>query len=182
MPRKYSNLAEGLTPARRTDQNIKRSMAPSPRKVCLKFSRNGLLTRKFLPILILCLLLSCGTQGPEEKILEVRISEVGVESKAVSEILPLVSASHLPEAQQLSPAQQSLFTYLAKMDPADLVTTKAHSQGIWRIEKVYILDDSVAVQMSEGHYLETLFFVQYSKGWRLKSRITPSDHKYEGKG
>ena len=120
---------------------------------------------------------SCGTQGPEEEVLEVRISEIGIESKAVSEIMPLVSPSHLPEEQHLSPAHQSLFTYLGKADPADLVTTKPHSRGIWRIEKVYILDDSVAVQMSEGHYLETLFFVQYSEGWRLKSRITPRDHE-----
>jgi hypothetical protein len=30
--------------------------------------------------------------------------------------------------------------------------------------------------MTEGHYLETLFFVQYTEGWRLKARIVPEDH------
>jgi hypothetical protein len=33
------------------------------------------------------------------------------------------------------------------------------------------------VQMTEGHYLETLFFIQYSEGWRLKARIRPQDHE-----
>ena len=131
---------------------------------------------KLLPFLILCLLISCGTQGPEEKSVEVRFEETGVESSAVSKILPLVSPSHLPEKQHLSPAHQSLFTYLAKTAPTDLVATDAHSQGEWRIEKVFILDDCVAVQMTEGHYLETLFFVQYTDGWHLRSRITPQDH------
>jgi hypothetical protein len=147
------------------------------KRITFRLAEYGQFTQTLLPLLIFLLIASCGTQGPEEEVLEVRISEIGVESKAVSEIMPLVSPSHLPEEQHLSPAHQSLFTYLAKMEPADLVTTKPHSQGIWRIEKVYILDDSVAVQMSEGHYLETLFFVQYSEGWRLKSRITPRDHE-----
>ena len=131
---------------------------------------------KLLPILFLCLIASCSSQGPEEEIVEVRFSEIGVEAKAVLEIFPLVFSTHIPNEEQLSPAHRSLFTYLAKTDPADLVTTKPHSQGRWRIEKIFLLDDTVAVQLTEGHYLETVFFVQYSKGWRLKARITPRDH------
>jgi hypothetical protein len=156
---------------------MKSSMGQTQIKIELKFASSWSMKQILLSLLLFLLIASCGTQGPEEEVLEVRISEIGIESKAVSEIMPLVSPSHIPEAQHLSPAHQSLFTYLAKVDPADLVTTKPHSRGIWRIEKVYILDDSVAVQMSEGHYLETLFFVQYSEGWRLKSRITPRDHE-----
>ena len=127
--------------------------------------------------LVSSLIVSCGTQGPEEKSIEVRFSEIGVESSAVSEIVPLVSPSHRLEEQALSPAHQSLFTYLAKTEPADLVTTEAHDQGKWRIEKIFILDDCVAVQMTEGHYLETLFFVQATHGWRLSARIRPQDHE-----
>jgi hypothetical protein len=94
-------------------------------------------------------------------------------------MLPLVSPSHLPDQEVLTPAHQSLFTYLAQTPPADLVTTPVHSRGTWRLEKIFILDDCVAVQMSEGHYLETLFFVQYGGGWRLTSRIRPQDHTYK---
>ena len=164
-------------PARKTDRNIGRSMVLSTRKVSINFTRKWLLTRKFLPTLILCLIASCTTQGPEEESIEVHFREISVEPTAVSKILPLVAPSHQPDEPNLSPALQSLFTYLAQADPADLVTTKPHSQGKWRFEKVFLLDDCVAVQLTEGHYLETVFFVQHRKGWRLKARITPRDHE-----
>jgi hypothetical protein len=133
--------------------------------------------RTLLPMFISCLIISCGPQAAEEARVEVLFSETGIESRAVSEILPLVSPSHLPEKQDLSPAHQSLFTYLAQTSPVVLVTTKPHGQGKWRIEKIFVLDDCVAVQMTEGHFLETLFFVQYSEGWRLTGRIRPQDHE-----
>jgi hypothetical protein len=133
--------------------------------------------RTLFPLLIGWLAVSCGTQGPEEKSIEVRFSDTGIESSAVSNIMPLVVPSSSPQEQDLSPAHQSLFTYLANTQPADLVTTEPHSQGEWRIEKIFVLDDCVAVQMTEGHYLETLFFVQYIGGWRLTTRIRPQDHE-----
>ncbi len=135
------------------------------------------MTRILVTLLVSWLMVSCGTQGPEEDSVDVRFSGTGVKSSAVSEMMPLVSPSHSPEVQDLSPAHQSLFTYLAKVNPADLVTTESHSEGEWRIEKIFILDDCVAVQMTEGHYLETLFFVQYRHGWRLTSRVRPQDHE-----
>ena len=138
---------------------------------------HGKRIRTLLPFLILLLAVSCGTQSSEEKGAEVVFREMEVESGAVSRMLPLISPSHVPPERHLTPAQQFLFTYLAKTDPADLVVTKRHGQGSWRIEKIFMLDDCVAVQMTEGHYLETLFFVQYRDGWRLKSRIIPKDHE-----
>lgn len=146
-------------------------------KAIIFLYRSKLIPQLLLPLLFLQLLVSCSAQGPKEKSIEVLFREVGAEPKAVSKILPLVAPCPQPEVVHLSPAHQSLFTYLAQTDPAILVTTKAHSQGQWRIEKVVLLDDCVAVEMSEGHYLETLFFVQYRKGWRLKSRIIPRDHE-----
>ena len=128
-------------------------------------------------LLLICLVVSCTSQTPEEEIVEIPFRENVVDSNAVAVVLPLVASSHQPDDAHLLPAHQSLFTYLAKTDPAILVTTKAYSQGEWRIEKVFLLDDCVAVQMTEGHYLETLFFVQYRDGWRLKSRIIPTDHE-----
>ena len=134
------------------------------------------MVRRIIVLLTICLAVSCTSQSPEEETTEVLFRDIAVDSSAVSAILPLVASSHPADDAHLSPAHQSLFTYLAQTDPAALVTTKPHSQGEWRIEKVFLLDDCVAVQMTEGHYLETLFFVQYRDGWRLKDRIIPEDH------
>ena len=150
---------------------------PRVMKAILCLARLKLVPQILLPILFLQLLVFCGTQDPKEKSIEVRFREITVEPTAVSKVLPLVAPSRQPDEANLSPALQSLFTYLAQADPDDLVTTKPHSQGKWRIEKVFLLDDCVAVEMSEGHYLETLFFVQHSKGWRLTARISPRDHE-----
>lgn len=134
------------------------------------------MVRRIIGLLTICLAVSCTSQSPEEETTEILFRDTVVNSSAVSAILPLVASSHQADDAHLSPAHQSLFTYLAQTDPAALVTTKPHSQGEWRIEKVFLLDDCVAVQMTEGHYLETLFFVQYRDGWRLKDRIIPEDH------
>lgn len=134
------------------------------------------MVRRIIALLTICLAVSCTSQSPEEETTEILFRDTVVDSSAVSAILPLVASSHQADDAHLSPAHQSLFTYLAQTDPAALVTTKPHSQGEWRIEKVFLLDDCVAVQMTEGHYLETLFFVQYRDGWRLKDRIIPEDH------
>jgi hypothetical protein len=144
---------------------------------CHKCSKNVfLMVRSTIGLLVICLAVSCTSQTPEENTVEILFRDNVVDANAVSAVLPLVASSHQPDYVHLSPAHQSLFTYLAKTDPAALVTTEPHSQGEWRIEKVFLLDDCVAVQMTEGHYLETLFFVQYRDGWRLKARIIPKDH------
>ena len=155
---------------------MEKTMVQMLKKAASRSASHGGMTRALIPFLIPLLMVSCGTKSSEEKGGEVRFREMAVESGAVSKILPLVSPSHVPAERPLTPAQQVLFTYLAQSNPADLVVTRPHSQGDWRIEKVFLLDDCVAVQMTEGHYLETLFFVQYRDGWRLKSRIIPEDH------
>ena len=132
---------------------------------------------RLIGLLTICLAVACTTQTPEEETMEIRFRDTVVDSSAVAVVLPLVASSHQPDDAHLSPAHQALFTYLAQKDPGALVTTEPHNQGEWRIEKVFLLDDCVAVQMTEGHYLETLFFVQYTDGWRLKSRIVPKDHE-----
>ena len=147
------------------------------KKLATRFVSHGGMTLALLPFLIPWPMVSCGTQSSEEKGAEVQFREMAVESGAVSKMLPLISPSHLPPERHLTPAQQFLFTYLAHSNPSDLVVTRPHGQGNWRIEKIFMLDDCVAVQMTEGHHLETLFFVQYKDGWRLKSRIIPKDHE-----
>ena len=146
---------------------------------CCHRSSRGLcpVVRRLIGLLTICLAVSCSTQTPEEETMDIRFRDTVVDPSAVAVVLPLVASSHPPDDAHLSPAHQALFTYLAQKDPSALVTTEPHSQGEWRIEKVFLLDDCVAVQMTEGHYLETLFFVQYRNGWRLKSRIVPNDHE-----
>ena len=136
-----------------------------------------LVVRRLIGLLTICLAVSCSTQTPEEETIKIHFRDTVVDPSAVAVVLPLVASSHPPDDAHLSPAHQALFTYLAQKDPTALVTTEPHSQGEWRIEKVFLLDDCVAVQMTEGHYLETLFFVQYRDGWRLKGRIIPADHE-----
>ena len=157
--------------------NMEKTMGHILKRLAIRSVSHGGMTRALLPFLIPWLMVSCGTQSSEEKDVEVRFREMAVESGAVSKMLPLLSPSQVPPERHLTPAQQFLFTYLAQSNPADLVVTRPHSQGDWRIEKVFLLDDCVAVQMTEGHYLETLFFIQYSEGWRLKARIRPQDHE-----
>ena len=157
--------------------NMEAPMGQILKRLAIRSVSQGGMTRALLPFLISLLMMSCGTQSSEDKGAEVRFREMAVESDAVSKMLPLISPSHVPPERQLTPAQQFLFTYLAQSNPADLVVTQPHSKGNWRIEKIFMLDDCVAVQMTEGHYLETLFFVQYRDGWRLKSRIIPKDHE-----
>ncbi|MGD9036969.1 MAG: hypothetical protein PVF10_10455 [Syntrophobacterales bacterium] len=152
-------------------------MGQFPKGVAIRSIGNGVIIRALFAFLILLFMVSCGTQSSEEEGAEVAFREMAVESRAVLKMLPLISPSHVPPERHLTPAQQFLFTYLAKTDPADLVVTRPHGQGSWRIEKIFMLDDCVAVQMTEGHYLETLFYIQYSEGWRLKGRVIPKDHE-----
>jgi hypothetical protein len=127
-------------------------------------------------LLLLLATVSCEREPVPRENLEVPFRDVAVEAEAVSQIVPLVALSHEADQAHLTPALQSLFTYLAKTPLSELTGTPSHAQGTWRIEKVFILDDCVAVQLSEGHYLETLVFNQHSKGWRLVARIRPQDH------
>jgi hypothetical protein len=127
-------------------------------------------------LLLVLLSASCGREPARQESLEIPFRDVPAEAEAVSRVVPLVAVSHQADQARLTPALESLFTYLAKTPAAQLARTSPHAQGTWQIEKVFILDECVAVQLSEGHYLETLLFTQHSKGWRLVARIRPEDH------
>jgi len=127
-------------------------------------------------LLLVVLSASCGREPARQESLEIPFRDVPAEAEAVSRVVPLVAVSHQADQARLTPALESLFTYLAKTPAAQLARTSPHAQGTWQIEKVFILDDCVAVQLSEGHYLETLLFAQHSSGWRLVARVRPQDH------
>jgi len=134
-------------------------------------------TRLWVTLLLLIVLsASCGREPARQESLEIPFREAPAEAEAVSRVLPLVVVSHQADQAHLTPALESLFTYLAKTPAAQLTRTPPHAQGTWQLEKVFILDDCVAVQLSEGHYLETLLFTQHSSGWRLVARLRPQDH------
>ena len=133
-------------------------------------------TRAVLLSVALTLAASCGREPARQESLEIPFRDTPAEANAVSQIIPLVSVSHQADQPRLTPALESLFTYLAKTPATQLTGTPPHAQGTWQIEKVFILDDCVAVQLTEGHYLETLVFTQHAKGWRLVARIRPQDH------
>ena len=122
------------------------------------------------------LLFCCDGDAPERRRADIPFKDLTVEPRAVSDMVTRVSLGHQLSQETISPALQALFTHLGKTPAAELVITPAHSQGEWQVEKVFLLDDCVAVQMSEGHYLETIFFTRYSQGWRLVARIVPHDH------
>jgi hypothetical protein len=127
-------------------------------------------------LLLVILAASCGREPPRQESLDIPLRDVPGEANAVSQMLPLVALSHQADQAHLTPALESLLTYLAKAPVNELTRTPSHAQGTWRIEKLFILDDCVAVQLTEGHYLETLIFSQHSNGWRLVARIRPQDH------
>ncbi|MFP3870733.1 MAG: hypothetical protein ACLFVT_07655 [Syntrophobacteria bacterium] len=151
-------------------------MKEKPEGVSL-VSRYGVAVGRLALGLLLCFAPACGTQPPEEKAVEVKFRDVTLDRAAVSKMLALVAPSHSPDEERVSPAYRFLFTYLAETPAADLVTTAGHGDATWRMEKIFILDNCVAVQMSEGHYLETLFFTRYGEGWRLAARIRPEHHQ-----
>ena len=127
-------------------------------------------------LLLIVLSASCVREPAHQESLDIPFRDAPAEAAAVSRIVPLVAMSHQANQARLTPALESLFTYLAKTPSAQLTRTAPHAQGVWQIEKVFILDDCVAVQLSEGHYLVTLLFTQHSTGWRLVARIRPQDH------
>jgi hypothetical protein len=134
-------------------------------------------TRLWATLLVLIVLsASCGREPAFREGLEIPFRDTPAEAAAVSRIVPLVAASHQADQTRLTPALGSLFTYLAQRPAAQLTRTSPHAQGTWQIDKVFILDDCVAVQLTEGHYLETLVFAHHSRGWRLVARIRPQDH------
>ena len=134
-------------------------------------------TRVWATLLLLIVLsASCGREPARQESLEIPFRDTPAEANAVSQIVALVAVSHQADQARLTPALESLFTHLAKTPATQLTRTTPHAQGTWQIEKVFILDDCVVVQLSEGHYLETLLFTQHSTGWRLVARIRPQDH------
>jgi hypothetical protein len=70
-------------------------------------------------LLLVVLSASCGREPARQESLEISFRNVPAEAEAVSRVIPLVAVSHQADQARLTPALESLFTYLAKTPAAD---------------------------------------------------------------
>ncbi|MDY6951898.1 MAG: hypothetical protein SWE60_10315 [Thermodesulfobacteriota bacterium] len=119
------------------------------------------------------LMAGCSGMAFRGPALEIGLRQVELDEKAVQKAMAVTEAP-LPEA--LPEAVRILFSFLGHADPDTLVKTKPHAHAHWRLDRIYLLGDCVAVQFAEGHFMETIFFVRTRAGWRAAARIQPKDH------
>jgi hypothetical protein len=132
---------------------------------------------KGLPLLCLFWVIAgCSGLATRRPALQIAFSDFQIDEEAVETAVARVAVGKPASRQALPEAVKVLFSFLVQAPPDELVETKPHAEGCWRLDRIYLLDDCVAVQFAEGHYMETLFFVRNHAGWRLAARIRPADH------
>ncbi|MBW1740903.1 MAG: hypothetical protein JRJ42_07185 [Deltaproteobacteria bacterium] len=134
--------------------------------------------KNILLSVVVWLIVGCAATTPRKPGLQISTDAVEIDEKAVDRLIGHIAMPPVPPQKKISKPLQTLLTFLALTPPAKLVETRAHAQAEWRLDKIFLLDDCVAVQFSEGHYMETVFFVRNRGGWRITSRIRPEDHEY----
>ena len=134
-------------------------------------------------LLLLCLLwlmmgfAGCSGLGLRRPALQIESNNIHVDEGAVEQTMAHVAVTKTPWQKEVPEAFKVLFTFLGRTPPEKLVETKPHADARWQLDQIYLLDDCVAVQFAEGHYMETIFFVKNRAGWRLAGRIRPEDHQ-----
>lgn len=109
--------------------------------------------------------------------LQIKPNDIQIDEKAVEQTMAHIAVPKASFQEEVSEAFKILFTFLAHTPPNKLVETKPHAETHWDLDRIYLLDDCVAVQFVEGHYMETVFFVRNRMGWRIAGRIRPKDHQ-----
>jgi len=130
--------------------------------------------------LVLCLVwLITGCRGVTsgKPSLQVVLNDIPLDEEAVGQAMTRIAVPPAWSLEDVSEALEILFSFLVQTPPDELVETKPHAQARWHLDKIYLLDDCVAVQFAEGHYMETVFFVRNREGWRMAGRIRPEDHQ-----
>ncbi|MDY6989867.1 MAG: hypothetical protein SWQ30_17635 [Thermodesulfobacteriota bacterium] len=122
------------------------------------------------------LMAGCSGMGLRAPALQIGLSEVEIDEKAVEKAMAYLEATEAPSPEALPEAVKILFSFLGQSAPDTLVESKPHADAHWRLDRIYLLGDCVAVQFAEGHYMETVFFVRTRAGWRTAARIQPEDH------
>jgi len=108
--------------------------------------------------------------------LQVGLSAVEIDKKALEKAVAHLAATQASSPEALPEAVKILFSFLGQTAPDAMVKTRPHADAHWRLDRIYLLDDCVAAQFTEGHYMETVFFVRTRGGWRVATRIRPQDH------
>lgn len=131
-------------------------------------------------LLVLCLvwlITGCSGMGSRRPDLQLGLNDIQVDEEAVGQAMARIAVSPSLSRQDVSEALKILFSFLVQTPPDQLVETRPHAEARWQLDKIYLLDDCVAVQFAEGHYMETIFLVRNRTGWRTAGRIRPEDHK-----
>jgi len=131
-------------------------------------------------LLVLCLvwlITGCGGMASRKPGLQVALNDMQVDEEAVEQAMARIAVSPALSLEDVSEALKILFSFLVQTPPDQLVETKSHAEARWQLDKIYLLDDCVAVQFAEGHYMETIFWVRNRTGWRTAGRIRPEDHQ-----
>jgi len=133
--------------------------------------------RRWLLFFVFCLVNGCVGVANTKPGLQIKLSDIQIEEKAVEQMMDHIAVGAAPCLEEIPEALKSLLSFLAQTPPDSLVESGPHAQSSWRLDQIYLLDDCVAVQFAEGHFLETIFFVRNPKGWRISGRIRPEDHQ-----
>ena len=131
-------------------------------------------------LLLLCLvwlITGCSGIASRKAGLQLGLDDIQVDEEAVGQAMTRIAVSPALSREDVSEALKILFSFLVQTPPDQLVETKPHAEARWQLDKIYLLDDCVAVQFAEGHYMETIFWVRNRTGWRMAGRIRPEDHQ-----
>jgi len=130
-------------------------------------------------LFVLCLFwltTGCGGIAFRKPALQIKSSDIQIDEKAVEQTMARIGVPTAPFREEVPEAFKILFSFLGQTPPDKLVDAKPHAEAHWKLDQIYLLDDCVAVQFVEGHYMETIFFVQNRTGWHIAGRIRPKDH------
>jgi len=108
--------------------------------------------------------------------LKIQSSDIQIDEKAVGHMLAHLGRPKVSFQGETPETLKVLFTFLSQTPPDQLAETKPHAKARWDLDRIYLLHDCVAVQLVEGHYMETIFFARDRTGWHIAGRIRPRDH------
>ena len=137
----------------------------------------GISMNGWLVLCLVWLITGCSGMGSRKPGLQVALNDIQVDEEAVGQAMTRIAVPPPLSREDVSEALKILFSFVVQTPPDELVETKPHAEARWQLDKIYLLDDCVAVQFAEGHYMETIFLVRNRTGWRTAGRIRPEDHQ-----
>jgi hypothetical protein len=139
-------------------------------------TKRGIATKGMFLLGLGCFMAGCSGMTSRGDALQVGLSDLEIDKEAVRKVTARLATPQASSPEALPDTVKILFSFLGQIEPGAVVETKPHADAHWRLDRIYLLDDCVAAQYTEGHYMETVFFVRTRTGWRLVARIQPKDH------